>query len=820
MRKIPGIGGLFLAVFCLFPLCEAAALEIPAPEKWGAVGSGTRLETAGEAWRILPGTGKETSVWTRPVLPLEQAKYRIAFRYRLDGGTLHLIVKHGNDTYALLEKRLPATGGEWRDFEAEMEEDRPGTHGSVWFRVTQPTEVSDLRFERIASDAEIKSAEQIKPVPVKQLIPSAPPESALPDLRNTFLIAQEWHSWFHADTAPEGGDPFFKVWGYHDGRSEYYTSSGPLWRRTGADLIYPYLGFYSAGNPEVIRWQLRCMKNSGLDGVVMQFYPEPKDGRTFMNLEHFEHCLKLAEEEKFRIGIHDEIQFMPASAKGIDAFIERASSALALAKRYPDAFLRRDGKIVYQYEAWNLPYTPAEHQRIMDTVEAKIGEPVYWMVCGPLDKMIQVESLSCLKYPANTWSHTRKEGTSVFGVGSNQWNAASDSPDENTYWEKWSESVRRSAQRIAEANKTRKHKLEHAVWIYPGFNNAGRWAKTPDVLPERSFDRNGYFLRAIRTALREAGPGVILNLTSWNDREEKTALEPSWSNESPDPFEMVRLLAGMKRKEFREPPLPPKEYVDPWMWSILYGIDRTPPRITGIRLHISEANLAADAIDDLSGPVRVEMSAAPLARMDRSVALKPGATVRLTLPLPQRKDGYGGAFLGIKYRAPEGTKLVCSLKYPRKTEQGVFRLNGARVSTIPPGPILPGRETARWHAIDLHNLKVAPETPGMVEITLRYQPGDSKGEAVLEQLALFPEVIANESSRGFPLPGPGKEVRTFVVGFPDKLLPRNFTGIPFALQAVDAEGNRSAVQIFDLAEHDMNSCLGGRSIECDDYFWN
>ncbi len=810
--------GILLAALCLPLFGEAAELKLPAPEKWAAIGEGTRLETAGGVWQILPGTGRETSVWTRPVLPFEPAKYRVAFRYRLGGGKLHFIVKHGDDTYALLEKNLPATGGEWRDFEAEMEEDRPGAHGSVWFHVTQPTEVSGLRLERIASEAEKQSAEQGKPAPVKQLVPSDPPPSALPDLRDSFVIAQEWHSWFYADTAPEGGDPFFQTWGYHDGRSEYYSSSGPLWRRAGADLIYPYLGFYSSGNPEVIRWQLRCMRNSGLDGVLMQLYPESKGGRAFMNLEHFEYCLKLAEEEKVRIGIHDEIQFMPASAKGIDAFIERASSVLALAKRYPDAFLRREGKIVYQYEAWNLPYSPAEHQQIMDAVEAKIGEPVYWMVCGPLDKMVQVEGLSCLKFPANTWSHCRKEGTATFGVGGNQWKAESDNPDETVYWNQWKESVRKSAQRIAEANKTRKHKLEHAVWIYPGFNNAGRWAKTPDVLPERSFDRSAYFLRAIRTALQEAGPGVILNLASWNDREEKTTLEPSWSNESPDPFEMVRLLAGMKRKAFSEPPLPPKEYVDPWMWSILYGIDRTPPRITGIRLHISEANLAADTIDDLSGPVRVEMSAAPLARMDRAVALKPGVPVRLTLSLPECKEGYGGLFLGVKYRAPEETKLVCSLKYPRQVEQGVFRLNGARVSTIPPGPILPGRGIARWHAADLHNLKVAPETPVMVELTVKYQPGDSKGEAVLEQLALYPETIVNESSRGFALPGPGREVRTFVVGFPDKLLPRNFTGIPFALQAVDAEGNRSAVQIFDLAEGDMNSGLGGRSIECDDSF--
>lgn len=78
---------------------------------------------------------------------------------------------------------------------------------------------------------------------------------------------------------------------------------------------------------------------------------------------------------------------MPKSAKEISAFIERASSALALAGKYPEAFLRRNGKILYQYEAWNLPYSAAEHQQIMEAVERKSGEKIYWMVSGPAEKM-------------------------------------------------------------------------------------------------------------------------------------------------------------------------------------------------------------------------------------------------------------------------------------------------------------------------------------------------------------------------------------------------------------------------------------------------
>ncbi len=827
------------ATLVLLSAGQITAVELPPVAKWAAVGDGTKLETVDNVWRITPGSGKENSMWTRPVLPLEEGKYRISFRYRLADGQLHFIVKHGNDSYALLEKRLPATGGEWRDFAEEVEETVPGGHGSVWFHVYAPTDVADLKVEALANEAAQTMDARLKAVPVKQQTPAVPDMAALPDLRKTFLIAQEWHSWFHADTAEQGGDPFFKTWGYADGRSEYSTAAGPLWRRAGADLIYPYLGFYGAGNVEVIRWQLACMKNSGLNGVTIQMYPDQKTGRFFNNLEFFELCLKEAQAAKFAVGIHDEIQFMPEPAKSVEAFIERASSIIALAKKYPDAFLRRNGGIVYQYEAFALPYTVAEHQEIMTQVEAKTGQKIYWMVCGPAEKMIQIEALDCLKYPANTWSHTRKEGTFVFGVGGGQWTADSDAPDEKVYWQKWEESLQKSAALVAEANQKRQNKLEQAIWIYPGFNNAGRWAKTPDVLPERSFDRSDYFVRTVNTAMKVVDPAVI-NLSSWNDREEKSTLEPSWGNESPDPFAMVRLIAAMKRQTFAEPPLPPKEFVDPWLWSTLYRIDRTPPRIIGARYHVSEANLAVDAIDDFSGPVRVEVSASPLAYVNlapskpltyhctffgprpspeaKAVELKKDAPVKLTLSLPAMPDGCGPVYLGIKYRAPGDGKIVCSLNYPRQIEGGNFRLLNTPVSTIAPGPVLPGKDGSRWRAVLLHNFKMTPETAGSIDITLKYQGPDDTA-ATVEQLVLYPAAIVNESSVGFALPGPGKEVKTFVVGFPDKLLPRNFTGVPFALQAVDAEGNRSSLQLFDLTDRDMTTSLGGRSIDIDGYFY-
>ena len=226
---------------CLSTLLSAGTMDLPPAESWKKLGDGTRLETEGNIWRIQPGAGRENGIWSSHALTLSRAKYRVSFRYRLGGGVLHFIVKHGDNTYSLLEKRLPATGGEWKEFQAEMTENRPGTHGSLWFLCTRPVEVTELNFERIPSEAEAALKRRLAPAPVEQREPETP--ETVPDLRDTFLIAQEWHSWFYADTTEKGGDAFFRVWGYQDGRSEYRNSSGPLWRRAGADLTYPYLGF-------------------------------------------------------------------------------------------------------------------------------------------------------------------------------------------------------------------------------------------------------------------------------------------------------------------------------------------------------------------------------------------------------------------------------------------------------------------------------------------------------------------------------------------------------------------------------------------------
>jgi hypothetical protein len=92
-------------------------------------------------------------------------------------------------------------------------------------------------------------------------------------------------------------------------------------------------------------------------------------------------------------------------------------------------------------------------------------------------------------------------------------------------------------------------------------------------------------------------------ISSWNDWEENTAIEPGFMYDgyAGDPYLYCRIVAAAKGLDFVPPPLPPKESVDPLMWQRLYGIDRTPPRLTRVRSLPLEAAIVAEVGDSGSG---------------------------------------------------------------------------------------------------------------------------------------------------------------------------------------------------------------------------
>ena len=792
--------------------------------QWPAVGKIDRtVTTTPDGHPVFTvAAGNNNGVWTGPRLPVTAGRqYRLDFRYRIQSGELLVIAKHGNNTYGALSRKLTGTNNAWREFRESFVNRADGNHASLWFMGPGKFELSDIRLTPIASAAEQLLNRQLTGTPPFPARPTPLP----PDLTGVKLIAQEWHLWFSADIG--GTNRLWQIWNSDAPQTDCYRSSGPLWRRAVNDLIYPYLGPYSAENPDIIRWQIGVMKNCGLDGTMCQMYPVPGRGEYFCNEDVFETCLKIAEEENYRLGVHDEIQFMQPSAKSIDAFVERAVRTLRMSEKYPRGYLHIENMPVYQYEAFAMPWTAEEHDRMMAEVEKKLGKKVFWMVSGPVEKMVKVQRLKCLKNPATLWSNLRREDEPA-------------GPDGNLadpgYWQKFLAALQEVKDAVAAANAGRTEKLRMAPWIYPGFNNA-TWKREARRVPAVAADREKFFLQSLGAAMTVKP--TIINLAGWNERSEKTALEPSWNNENPDPFYLVKLIAAARKITFKAPPLPPKEAVDPMMWSVLYGIDRTPPRIVGARAHVSEANLAVDCLDDLSGVEQIAVSAAPLAfarltarpieAFNSSCTVSPAAQqdadgvkieqqqpVSLRLALTGSRPADGDFWLGFKYRAPPNTGIRCRMQYRRTVPNERFKLNNNRISTVPNGPVLVGSGESTWYILPLCSVTFAEKAEIGVEMTLTGPK--SLAPARLEAMVLFPGELRTEAA-AFALPAAGKQYRSFMVQLPERLLPRNFFNIPLAVQCRDAAGNLSPIAIFEFDPAWQKLAPAAVSLDCGSFRW-
>ena len=759
--------------------------------------------------------GQEASIAT-PNFSTRTATYKLKIKCHVKRGYLKAVVKHGNNTYSLFNKKIAASD-KMKEYEFTAEEKRPGGNASFWLVLTGEAEVENVELSPVLPQAESNLNKLLTHQPLPKL-----PALKLPDLRNVKVIMQEWHLWFHADIPESGKDAMWQAWGNIHGDGDFYVSSGPLWRRAFNDKIYSYLGPYSAVNSGIIKWQINVMKNSGLDGTTCQMYAERNKGEKFNNIEIFEECVKAGEEIGYGVAVHDEIQFMPSSAKSVDAFIKRAYSALKLAKKYPKGYLRIDGKPLYQYEAWGLPWKSADHRRMMQEVEKKLGEPVYWMVCGPPDVLLAVEEFSGLKAPADTWVMIRKEvGKNLYGEAKDyRWQAEEPLPvDSPRFAQHLDKLVKMFRGYVDEANKKRKHKAELVPWIYPGFDT-GTILRKPYVAPESTYDREAYLIRSINCALK-AKPR-ILNFSAWNERREKTSWEPSWNNESSDPFYWVRIMARMKGVEFKEPPLPPKENVDKMMWGILYGIDGTPPVIRGIRAHISEASVAVDALDDGGKIKDIRFSASPLCYVDcttpgrqfgcfaniksgeKGLRIPVNGKITVKLNIDSKAGNAANPWVAFKYELPNGYRIQVRPDYPREQAYTRFRLTGWQTPNAVAGPWLWGTGKEEWQTIRYNRLKLTPkERIVTLSFEVKTLPGvkkDPAAEIYLKGIALFPEKIVNDSLRHSFLPNASPNLCTKVMEMPYRLLPRKFFNVPLAVQAFDDSGNFSGVTVFDLTQ--------------------
>lgn len=433
-------------------------------------------------------------------------------------------------------------------------------------------------------------------------LPLPPELGEIPNLEKTPLYIWEWHIWHQTPFGPGGRHGY-----YHGGDNALSDteSAGPDWMRNRHPVGYPLTGPYSSENPEVIRWQLRCMKATGVDGVFVHLYPEWNRGDFFVWEPTFARILDIAAEEGVKIGIHDEVQFRRGTpAQQPEVMTRRLTNLLRKYASHP-GILRIDGKPAVTFAYWNYfegRMPPDKLAPVLRAVEEAVGEKVFWAVgraAGARTSILDVPEVSGIIPISNS-------NTQIIDVL-----PGADSVQKSNFGRKLIPGyvdqkpfppVIAPAQ-IADFKAARAAYPDKwfCLWGYPGFENSTGHGGRRDVVTGWLPRRKGLTLVELLRTFAELTPSAIV-LTSWNDWEENTALEPGidYDGYAGDPYLYCRILAAAKGRTFIPPPLPPKEALDPWMWQPLFGIDKRAPEVLRTRYSPLEPAVVATVVDSAS----------------------------------------------------------------------------------------------------------------------------------------------------------------------------------------------------------------------------
>lgn len=407
------------------------------------------------------------------------------------------------------------------------------------------------------------------------------------------LYVMEFHLWYDAPVGSEGRQGWF-----HGGASaEADTASmGPDWMRMRYGVGWPLPGAYESGDPGIIRWQLQCLKQTGVDGVFIQLFANWGNPEVFLRTPEFETILRIAADEGVKVAIHDEVQFRNPPAKDPAIMAKRAGEALQKYGSSP-AYLHIAGKPAYAFQWWGqLKGAGApgmSHEQlatVMQQADAIVGHAAFWM---PFRHSSDRQLLAMPGFG----------GGVVMSNCNTQFRTVTKAPASGRFEELGGYSAAPLAPVMIPAEVTQLQQARRdfpgkqlGLWAYPGFNNSTQHASSERVewLPRNG----GRTLVDTLTAFQDYGCDFVM-LSSWNDWEENTAIEPGFMYDgyAGDPYLACRIVAAAKDRAFTPPALPPKESVDPWMWQRLYGIDRTPPRLTRSRYLPLEPALIVEAVD-------------------------------------------------------------------------------------------------------------------------------------------------------------------------------------------------------------------------------
>lgn len=401
--------------------------------------------------------------------------------------------------------------------------------------------------------------------------PKLGPESfgALKDMP---VYIQEWHVWW-GFPYPDRQQPFSHM-------SSTLTADREPWRLNWDRSGYPLVGLYDAANPEIMRWQIRCMKAAGLTSAAIMIHPELKTGIGFIQEERrniIQTALDVAAEENFPVFFMDEVAFRTGTpAQDIDVSIKRIVDFIKKYGSHP-GFYKIDGKPVYYFQTygWNISAQELEH--IYAEVDRATGG-LYWAMFGPVTRFGAVPQLSMVIDGANV--HRRNRIT-------REWMLKEQDPA------------------VIFANG-RKFGKKIADMQYPKFDGTGQpWRQTGVA----QYGLDGRMLETTLLDSLKSKPDFIM-LSSWNDWEEGANFEPGWDFDgfSGDPYLYCKVIAHLKGIEFVPPPPPPKEAVHPTIWEKLGYGDGAGPLIERIeRSHVRGGSLTVTVRDSVSEVTGLEV---------------------------------------------------------------------------------------------------------------------------------------------------------------------------------------------------------------------
>ena len=456
-----------------------------------------------------------------------------------------------------------------------------------------------------------------------QDIPVAfPPDDSLCAFKVNFpLNMREFHIWWHTPWHPADWPqmyeidpgirtPFAGLWD----RTAWYIKRD-YWQRDISSRQYPLIGPYDAFDKEIIRWQVRTMRNTGLDGAFINLWPSrEQNGMGYGRTEViFDRIIDAAEENNFKVALYDE--------NWEKDIIANAARLVMFLKKYGrrDSYYRINGQPAIWMQNWmdNYPYTPQELKQLITYVEGKLGTDLYWVISlirfnFPIrenyKEFLEIKEIDCVDFRYAVEEIAKNQDT-----GEISWYAMNEGLKDFMAYLK-SSAVRH----------------DWSASVSPGFDSVTDYTRVPQVLyngyvmPYQARNHGLMFLKELYLISQQETPPAFITIKSWNDYHEGHAIEPGYYYEgdkdspfglSRDPYFYTKLVAGALSKTFPPAELPPAGHVDPLVRPLLYedqaGRDVYGPLFTN--LEIRGDNFRCEIKDYNSSECRLFQDARPAA---------------------------------------------------------------------------------------------------------------------------------------------------------------------------------------------------------------